>query len=548
MQATTKREVARAAVQWESVPQTVYDDLVSVLLGTLHPEAERIDDRGGDGGRDVQIREDEKLTIFELKSFTGRLGNAQGRRQQVQSSLARAAGLDPSSWELVVPIDHTPAELQWFDGLRASYPFPLAWRGRTWLEQQLAQHPAIVRYYLEDRAQEVIRLLTQLHQEQAALANGVPDVLDRLTALRDRIDELDPHYRLDIAMNGDTTTVTVRTRYKGADRDRPIRVTGTFEFPDTEVGRELAKRLEDAFDFGEPVEIPADYTGTFQVDAPAGLGGEFAGAAVTLGAAVNPNVVSLDGRMQIFNPDGRPLGTLPIRFDEHRLGNAGGTMVGRDSTGSIELSVRLDVRSSRAVGTYHLQPASGLLPGALLPLLRFADRLRAPNLVQIRFDGHDLGPPMELPDGGPSQEGLISLLEDLERVQIATLTPFPVPDEFEVEDVNAIRVAAALLAGEQVPLGDGDFAADLTITGPGMLVAWAENTEPQAVAIPVPNYTVSICGVEVSLGRAVIYMAAATIANAAEIAAASPNVGDHASVIIRPESGVMIEARLLSGT
>ena len=32
-----------------------YEDIVSVLLSRLHPDAQRIDGKGGDGGRDVQI-------------------------------------------------------------------------------------------------------------------------------------------------------------------------------------------------------------------------------------------------------------------------------------------------------------------------------------------------------------------------------------------------------------------------------------------------------------------------------------------------------------
>lgn len=87
-----------AAVQWETVPQETYDDMVAVLLNTQDDEAERLDGRGGDGGRDVQLRRDGRLDLFELKSFTGRLGKEQGRRAQVERSLKRAAQLDPDSW------------------------------------------------------------------------------------------------------------------------------------------------------------------------------------------------------------------------------------------------------------------------------------------------------------------------------------------------------------------------------------------------------------------------------------------------------------------
>jgi hypothetical protein len=66
-------------VQWETDHvKVVYEDMVAVLLSTLHPQAERLDGRGGERGRDVQLSEDGCLDVFELKSFTGRLGKEQG--------------------------------------------------------------------------------------------------------------------------------------------------------------------------------------------------------------------------------------------------------------------------------------------------------------------------------------------------------------------------------------------------------------------------------------------------------------------------------------
>jgi hypothetical protein len=40
------------------------------------------------------------------------------RRRQVERSLVSAARHQPDHWDLLVPIDHNPAELLWFEGLR----------------------------------------------------------------------------------------------------------------------------------------------------------------------------------------------------------------------------------------------------------------------------------------------------------------------------------------------------------------------------------------------------------------------------------------------
>ena len=43
------------SILWEDVGHEKYEDMVSVILSRLYPDARRIDGKGGDGGRDVQI-------------------------------------------------------------------------------------------------------------------------------------------------------------------------------------------------------------------------------------------------------------------------------------------------------------------------------------------------------------------------------------------------------------------------------------------------------------------------------------------------------------
>ncbi len=122
-------------IRWEEIERQRYEDIVSVLLSRLHLEAQRIDGKGGDGGQDVQIihgQNNQIVHAFELKSFTGRIGKT--RPRQAVCSLKRAVGLKPARWTLVVPIDPTPAEDEWFRGLGKSYCFPIQWLGKTWLD------------------------------------------------------------------------------------------------------------------------------------------------------------------------------------------------------------------------------------------------------------------------------------------------------------------------------------------------------------------------------------------------------------------------------
>jgi GTP cyclohydrolase III len=91
-------------IPWAELPEPTVEQMIAVLLSNMHQgAAARIDGRGGDGGRDVQIQTTDGIRAFEIKSFTGRM--TPGRRSKVQASLIRAATLAPVDWTLLVPID-----------------------------------------------------------------------------------------------------------------------------------------------------------------------------------------------------------------------------------------------------------------------------------------------------------------------------------------------------------------------------------------------------------------------------------------------------------
>ena len=242
------------AVRWEEISETTFDKAVSVLLSRLHPLARRVDGAGGDGGKDVYFPTDNGPEIFQLKSFTGRMGPTQ--RKQVKRSLERASEEHPAAWHLVVPIDPTPKEEAWFEALTEDYEFPCDWLGRTWLDSELAKRPDIVRYFVHGGAEEVLRALRELNKEQAALGRGVPDAMDRAGALAKRLQDIDPHYAFSLAVDPDgTTSVAILPKYHGAEVDSPITISTTFHFPDTEEGRKVLDAVQEAMDFGQGVEI-----------------------------------------------------------------------------------------------------------------------------------------------------------------------------------------------------------------------------------------------------------------------------------------------------
>lgn len=543
--APTQPGDAMAAVQWETPHvKAVYEDLVAVLLSILHPEAERLDGRGGDGGRDVQLRHDDgRLDLFELKSFSGRLSKQHGRRRQVEESLKTAARPNPDSWTLVVPIDHTPEELVWFDGLRSQYPFPLIWRGRTWLDQQLAGHPAIVLYYLEDGNGEAIRVLRELREEQAALGGGIPDAMERLRVLRQRFDEVSPHYRLDVSMVGDTITVLMRPRYRGADRDHPILINLGFSFPSTPAGQKAAERVRRAFDYGEQVVVEPDYVHDLRVDMPGQPTQDLSGGKVILGRRPEDPPFRLDARAVISDPDGVPLGSLPLRLDRRQTGPRGGTLYGQDTTGLLHLSMQVNITDRK--GRVHFQlaePPGDLLPGALLPALRVMQHLHAPNRLEVRVGASVLMQPSSLPPAEPVSPAFLALVENLDRIQALSGTVFSVPKTLSRQDLAAIDSTARLVAGERITVASGTASATITLADPKAFEKLLLDNTPFAIAFTEDNHTQTIAGVDVPLGPATVSLSSVTVANRVELLATRPwHADQQLDVQFKPSPGVQLE-------
>jgi hypothetical protein len=54
-------------VPWAELPEPTVEQMIAVLLSNMHQgAAARIDGRGGDGGRDVQIQTPAGIRAFEI--------------------------------------------------------------------------------------------------------------------------------------------------------------------------------------------------------------------------------------------------------------------------------------------------------------------------------------------------------------------------------------------------------------------------------------------------------------------------------------------------
>ncbi len=530
----------RSGIDWREVGAGGrFEQIVSVLLSTLHPGSRRIDGSGGDGGRDHQFEVDGRLELWQSKYFLGRLAE-KGRKRQVTDSLLTAAALQPDSWTLVTPMVPTPEELAWLRELQHQYPFPLDWKGGDWLDAELMLHPSIVRHF-NSANDEYVALLRELSQEQEALVDGLPAARERLENLAGKINGSNPFYDLILTLDsGRVTSAGLRAKYPGADVDSPITIRFAVVVGSEPADAQVSEALENALSWGEQATLPATHVKNLVVDAPHGLGHTADQAVLTIGPAESEPVV-LDLQLAVWAPDGQKMAALPARLLERVRGQRGVTVKGQDLTGVVNVQLRLDEQESRESLNLRFNEPPPLVPSTLLPVLRFMKMCVAPNKLSFDLKNPESSWAVEIPTSYvPALDDYVTFVEGLDRVQRTAMTPFPVPAQWTGRDALEVRRAVRLLDGERVRIGGGPANFSLEAEVAGAFREATKVSERHTIALAASeSFKTQICGYTLDLGPCIFYIEAATL----EIDETADESGGYA-VTVHPGDGYGVEVGL----
>lgn len=512
-------------IPWRDLSEPAYAQLVSMLLHRMMPDAEVIDGTGGDGGRDIQVRRDGTLTIYELKHFTGRLSaRSPKRREQVERSLAQAAKLNPTSWHLVVPINHNPAELQWFDGLRSQRPFVGSWHGLSWLDAQFSEHPDLIRSALNTVNDELLAAIREHRAEQDMLARGIPDYVSRLDVLQARANEISPHYRVQVSETNEGRQISVFAKHDRAAEVAPITLSGRFIFPDDESGRRAQQQFLDAFAFGEDLDLDGKYTGPFTVSGPRELGIDETVQPERMQLLPVPEPVSspVQATLKVLDTTRCALAEVGLVFTERRLGHSGMVLATTDATGVLAVRVRLDMVNGTAALTLSLRCPERVLPSSLVPALRLFGYCAPPNLMRLELNIGGSPSPIEAAISQTFADDellhLFDLIERLAMIQDFTRCAFELPQVFTPADMQTIYHASNLIAGEHVTLASKSVKITLTPIRPSFPIELSPDGEFR-LALTFENTPITIAGRELDLGRSVRYVRRGRLRNHREVTA-----------------------------
>ena len=336
----------------------------------------------------------------------------------------------------------------------------------------MSAFPDIQRYFLEGATDEVVRLLRQLREEQAIVTDG-HDAVGRFRRLRERLNEIDPHYRYEIStgvvatqswpadvvfsVRLDDVRVDVYPKYSGAVKDRPVSVKVKLNFgPGYEV-------VQNALGYGLAAAIPTRLISNVTIDAPAGFGGSF--SAVELN--IHPTNTKLDEpltiALDILEGD-RLLASCPAHLTEQTGGLKGSIFTGTDSTGWLEVRLTVEAAVDEIGAQFQLNPKPSM-PAALVPLFRWLDVCRPPHYLQIRWHGE---PRMggEISGTLLEDESLGRVVEALAYLQETSGIYWEMPPSLTYEEGREIVAAATLLKEEIIDFTWSSFNLNLNQWGP----------------------------------------------------------------------------------
>lgn len=195
-----------APIPWERYSGEAVEDVLATYICRLHPYAVRIRPSRGDHGIDLMEKHvDGAVTVYQIKKFATNLNASHKRKikKSLDDMLAyiKAKGYELRAWHLVLPLDPTPENQEWFDELVPGPYFDMVWDGLTRIDGWAAQMPEVADYCLNANNGWVMEI-ARLHLETMDIEGkgGRERVAQRLAAIQETLEKTAPYYRYGIRL------------------------------------------------------------------------------------------------------------------------------------------------------------------------------------------------------------------------------------------------------------------------------------------------------------------------------------------------------------
>jgi len=489
-------------VNWERYSGEQVEEFVAAMLLLRNPHGNLITPSQGDRGVDIQIKaKTGGYDIYQVKKYASALSPSQKKaiEHSWKTFLAQTAGrIQINSWNLALPYNPTPENLDWFEKLTGDSGITTQWYGRTQLDTWAADFPQLVDYYFGNGRQRSEQLLLDLISIQDNPASPSQDIdsplletlrnslLAKATKITNMLDEVDPFYRYEceIRIGGieelskeylphsqrqkseafiaflqrkDSNIITVlHVIPKCAESCRLKPITFGISVR-AESGTEAHSVLQDFIQYGIP---PQNIQATIEdVQSPPGgpLPGE--GIISLIDYSEQDKLPPLEVRFSPNEDDGETI-VVDVEDISHGVAATGKDSYLRFSDRSNVAAITLVVMASNELGELRVQcnAFDGKKPSEVLPGLRLIDGLRNGGVMELVV--RDGGPQIfkARSSGSDNREmrsaaqKIVAYVESLMEIQKHTFLKVTVPvmEAVTKEDMDSTMEVARLLRGETV--------------------------------------------------------------------------------------------------
>lgn len=492
--------------------------------------------RGGDQGIDVRVSTDAGLRIFQLKYHPdGFPGSYRGRRTAIKKSFLRAMQHDPVEWTLVVPCTLTGSERSFVDRLAVGRTVKVSVMDRPALDDAFAVHSSLEATFTRDQAREAAR---DFGREQALLVDG-DDLIERVRALGNRADNIDPDWTWDFQRRGDTVIRTLRAQHALAHEVSPVRLSLKTRPEAMDAGLTAAFTRSLGYGTAEEVELPPEGVASLTVDGPEWLSKTVSDVRVTW-EPVPDAVPSAAAEVEFLDPEGVPTGRYAGRLIAHRSGELGASVEADILGARLQMLVPFDQRTEGMV-RYSFD-LTGRDPAEATRVLRLYQRILRGGSLRVSVNGTEVGSG-KLSTRGTEEdstevEKLLSYLSDLEVVQRHCEAYFPAPLVYSGAERIDLRIARLLIEGRCVA---DRSAHTVTATLNGLdspELRTALGPQPQCLRFGGKGFEFTIGGRTLDIGSVHVFHARVIADNGQQaIAALKAGRAAGTKVVFRPQDG-----------
>ena len=485
-------------VNWERRSGEQVEEFVAAMLLLRNPHGNLITPSQGDRGIDIQIKaETGGYDIYQVKKYASALSPSQKKaiEHSWKTFLAQTAGrIQVNSWNLALPYDPTPENLDWFEKLTGGSGITTQWCGRTQLDTLAADSPQLVDYYFGEgkkRSDDLLRQMMSILNIPSHSSNDVPaptldTILSKANDIISLLDNVDPFYRYECEFrrgnleelskgyfsdsrraqtaafisfyqqkDSDVTTI-LRVTSKCAEsyRFRPITLNMILR---AEPGTEAHAALRDFIQYGIP---PQNMQAEIE-DVQSPPGGPLPGKGIIslIDDSEQDKLPPLEVKFFPNESDGEVF-AVDVEHISHGVAPSGEGSYLRFSDRSSVATITLLATAANELADLRVEcnTFDGRKPSEVLPGLRLIAGLR--NGGELELGVRDGGPQIFKARSGGSDnremrsaaQKIVAYVESLMEIQKHTFLKVTVPvmEAVTKEDMDSTMEVARLLRGETV--------------------------------------------------------------------------------------------------